>query len=360
MKFLVTICYTLVVTIGSAQVDTVVVKDYAKVLITTDNSGAIIPVTELGVVKQAGFFLNGMPEGKIRICNDDELSVWTDGKLLRTLSECEFIDPKLLFQFSKKDTIYMSFSAASKFENFRCELVIFEEYQLLRDESSKPRNTRSAFQEFNIIALIILLCSFAIFTSSFPSRLTYFLSKTFSLKASAYQFTNTSFFYRANVYMAFIVCMTIAYEIIYIDQKIDLAFVTSPVDLGEFLLLWSTITAWIFSFYFVKRFLVQIVAGLFNMRKLRDWQLFDLVNFMGYFVLVLFIVVLWDFILKSSGDSWISSYFSSYFIFVLLLFEIWFIAKFVTNSSYQKLLIISYLCATELIPAIFIMVWFFK
>ena len=360
MKIHIVLICVLLVEVAVAQVDTVVVKDYANVLITTDNSGSITPVTDLTKINQAGFFLNGVPEGKLRICNDSELSVWVDGSLIKFLNGCEYLEPEEVFTFSDSDTVYLSFNVQSKFENFRCEQVIFEEYQLLREDTSKPRDVRSAFQEFNIIVIIILLCAYAVFTSSFPTRLNYFLGKTFSLKASSYQFINTSFFHRANLFMAFIVCLTISYEIIYINQKIDLAIFSTPTDLGEFILRWLVISFWIFLFYFVKRFLVQIVAGLFNMRKLRDWQLFDLVNFIGYFVLIMFVVVLWDFILKSSGDTFIGSYFASYFLFVLLLFEIWFIAKFVTNSSYQKLLIISYLCATELVPSIFIMVWFFK
>ena len=335
------------------------VKDYTGIFITTSESGNTAPVTDYSTIDKAGFFLNEVPEGTLRICNDQELFAWVDGRLVLSTTGCIFIDPKILFERATSDSIYFSFSASPKFENFKCELVIFEDLQVLTDEVSRPRQVRDPFQEFCIIVLLILLLGLGLFASTFPGRLNFFISRTFSLKSSAYQFTNTSFFGRANIAMILLVCLTAAFEIIYIDQKIDAEF-AKPLSLGGFSLWWLTITMWLCLFFLGKRILTQAISRLFQMPKLRDWQLFDLVNFSGYFVLVLFIIILWDFILKSQTSTWVNSYFSYYFIGVLLLFALWFIIKFVINSSYQKLLIISYLCATEIIPSILLMVWFLK
>lgn len=348
--------------IGSlwAQSDTIVVKDYTKIFITIDNSGKVNPVTDFAEVKKVGFFLNEIPEGTLKICNENELFVWVDGRLVFSVTGCEYFAPEELFQFSESDSIFVALSTPLGFEDFQCELVVFDDLIVLRDEVSNPRQVRSAFREFSILAFIFLLAVFAFYAASFPTRLNFFISKTFSLKASAYQFINTSFFDRANIFMVLMICLTVAFEIVYVNQKVDLRIFSVPASLSGYIMLWFSITVWIAVFFIVKRALVQVIAGLFQMRKLRDWQLFDLVNFTGNFFMVLFIIILWDFILKDANESWIMVYFSYYFIGVLLLFELWFIIKFVINSSYQKLLIISYLCATELVPSILIMVWFFK
>lgn len=342
-----------------AQSDTIVVRDYTSIFITTDVDGSINPVTDYSKIDKAGFFLNEIPEGMLRICNDQELYAWADGRLVLTAKGCVLIDPKILFEQTSSDSIYFSFNAFPKFENFRCELVVFDDLLVLTDEVSKPRRVRNSFQEFTIIIIIVLIIGLGLFAATFQGRLNFFIARTFSLKASAYQFTNTSFFGRANLFMIVIVCLTAAFEIIYIDQKINGAIET-PLRLGGYTAWWLTVSVWLVAFFIAKRILTHTISGLFKMSKLRDWQLFDLVNFSGYFVLILFIVILWDFILKGQGDSWINFYFSYYFICVLLLFALWFIIKFVINSSYQKLLIISYLCATEIIPSILIMVWFLK
>lgn len=343
-----------------AQSDTIVVRDYTKIFITIDNSGQIDPVTSHSTVKKVGFFLNEMPKGSLRICNENELFVWVDGRLILGVQGCEYFEPEELFEFSESDSVFVALSTPAAFDNLRCELVVFDDLIVLRDEVSLPRQVRKAFEEFTIIAFIFLLATFAFFAASFPARLNFFIKKTFSLKASVYQFVNTGFFDRANILMVLMISITVAFEIIYVNQKVDLMIFSIPTNLSGYLLLWLTVSAWVLIFFVVKRVIVQVVAGLFKMKKLRDWQLFDLINFAGNFCMVLFIIILWDFVLKDASQSWIIPYFSYYFIAVLLLFVIWFIAKFVVNSSYQKLLIISYLCATELVPSILIMAWFFK
>lgn len=343
----------------SAQADTIIVKDYTGIFITTNEDGNTTPVTDYSKINKAGFFLNEVPEGTLRICNDQELFAWVDGRLVLSTKGCVFIDPEILFKHTSSDSIFFSFNASPKFENFKCELVIFENLKVLSDEISKPRQVRDSFHEFCIIVILVLLTGLGLFAAAFQGRLNFFISRTFSLKSSAYQFTNTSFFGRANIAMILLVCLTAAFEIIYIDQKINSEFV-KPLTLGGFSLWWLTITMWLCLFFLGKRIITQAISRLFQMPKLRDWQLFDLVNFSGYFVLILFIIILWDFILKSQETTWINSYFSYYFIGVLLLFALWFIIKFVINSTYQKLLIISYLCATEIIPSILLMVWFLK
>ncbi len=341
------------------QSDTIVVRDYAAIFITTDEAGNTEPVTDYSEIDKAGFFLTEIPEGTLRICNDQELFAWVDGRLVLNAKGCVFIDPEVLFKHSTSDSIFFSFNASPKFENFKCELVIFDDLQVATDEVSKSRQVRDSFHEFCIIVILILLAGLGLFAATFPGRLNFFISRTFSLKSSAYQFTNTSFFGQANIAMIVLVCLTAAFEIIYIDHKINSDY-SQPISLGGFSLWWLTITMWLCLFFLGKRVLTQMISRLFQMPRLRDWQLFDLVNFSGYFVLVLFIIILWDFILKSQSTTWINTYFSYYFIAVLLLFALWFIIKFVINSSYQKLLIISYLCATEIIPSILLMVWFLK
>ena len=342
-----------------AQIDTVVLKDYAKVLITTDQNGHIQPVTNLAEVNRAGFFLNEVPEGTIRVCNENELFIWVEGGLISSIIDCTTIEPISLFKFSESDTIFVSFSS-SKFEGFKCELISYERFKVFKEEVSRPREARRALHEFNIILIIIILAIFGIYAASFPNRLKFFVSKTFSLKSSSYQFINTSFFASSNLFLMLIISTTVAFEIIYVNSKVNFGIYEEPSDMIGYLGLCLKITLWIIGFYLSKRVLILIMSSLFKMRKLKDWQLFDLLNFSGYFILILFCITLWDFIFKSSGESWIHTYFFYYFIIVLILFELWFIIKFVINSSYQKLLIFSYLCATEIIPTILVVGWFFK
>ncbi len=344
--------------LGYGQQDTLVLEDYVKILVSTDTEGKVTALTSLSNEKEVGFFLDKADrDGKIRICNNEELMGWVNGRLVFSIDGCDLFDPSYFFDFSLSDTVFVSFST-SKFENFRCERVVLGEFVLVKEEGPEPRVVRDYFREFNIIAIATLIFSLALFAVKHPARLSFFINKTYSLKASSYQFINTNFFGSPNLIMMVILSFSIAFELIYIGYYSD-SFQYER-KLGGFIVNWFVVSIWIMSFFLIKRVLIHLVANLFKMRRLRDWQLFDLVNFTGYFSLILFIIILWDFIIKSPNDSWINSYFSAYFLIVLILFELWFVLKFVTNSSYRKLLIISYLCATEVIPSIFFIEWFFK
>ncbi|MEQ9006385.1 MAG: hypothetical protein RLP12_00770, partial [Ekhidna sp.] len=179
---------------GFTQQDTITVIDYTKVMVRADSDGNVDPITALEGINQAGFFMNGRPSGQVRICNPYELFVWVNGRLLTTLKECEFFNPSDLFSGVKSDTIYISLSSKSSLEDLTCDLVIFEQLTVIKDQVASPREPRSIFIEFTIITLIILLVLVGIITSKYTSRMSYMLEKTFNLKVSAYVFLKTGFF----------------------------------------------------------------------------------------------------------------------------------------------------------------------
>lgn len=340
------------------QQDMVILKDYSKILMSTKR-GKIQPIADITSVQQAGFFLNALPVGNIRVCNDSKIIIWVNGRLVKTQKGCKLIDPVTLFKYAETDTIYVSFSVDS-FENFKCELVGLEAYQLVRSDEPTPRKVRNIFREFNIIAIAILFFCLALFSHSFPARFNYFIYRTYTLNTNSYQMIHAVFFGKANLAMMLLVSLFIAFELVYINHQTDSLLFSSARQLAGFFATWTVLTFWILMFFFAKQMLIQFVAGFFKMKRLKNWQLLDLVNFFGYFALLPFIVIFWDFVINISMKDWIGSYFVYYFLISLLLFELWVIVKFIMNSSRKKFLMISYLCATEIVPTMFFVGWLFE
>lgn len=345
---------------ATAQRDTIVVTDYTKLMVGTDRLEEVFPVTSLEEVNQAGFFLNGVPNGKMRICASEDLFIWVNGKLIDVIDECNFYEPEKFFQHALSDTLYISFSSEKNLSNLRCELVIFEDLLVIRDQVASAREIRDAFNEFNIIALLLLLLFLGIIVSSFPSRVSYLVQKSFTLKASAYEFVNTGFFTGASMYVLGFYALALAFAGIYLDTLLSYGLFEQPESLTGFLVTWIQIALIIFMLFVLKWIVISIVAGLFRFRELKNYQLFDFLNFnLVLLIPILFFLVL-DFILNDSSQSWISSGYMMLFPITLILFVIWFTLKFVNNSPRKKLSIISYLCATEIIPVIILLGWFFK
>ena len=343
-----------------AQTDTIVVTYYTKVMVSTDESSRTIPVTTLEGISHAGFFLNEIPNGSIRICSENELFVWTNGMLLDVLNECKFFDPNTFFSVAKSDTVFISFSSQSTLEDLNCDLIVFEELQVIKDQVSLPRKVRSEFEEFTMISLLVLILILGFVIAEYPSRISYLLEKSFTLKASAYEFVNTNFYTGASIYLLAFYSLALAFVGVYLDALLDFKLFEQPESLVEFIFNWFKISGAIFGLFIIKWLVISIIARLFRFRDLENFQLFDFLNFNLVLLIPALLFIIFDFVINDKSQSWISSGFMMLFPAMLILFVVWFTLKFVNNSSRKKLSIISYLCATEIIPVIILLGWFLK
>lgn len=343
-----------------AQQDTIVVTDYTKVMVSTDSDGEVYPITNLEDTNQAGFFINNKPAGQIRICHSEELFVWANGKLIDILSECKFYKPEQFYSKSNSDTVYISLSSKGSLLDLKCDLVVFESLLVIKDEVSVPREVRSAFKEFSIIALIVMLAFLGLIITAYPARISYLAEKTFTFKISSYEFVNTNFFSGGSMYLVSFYSLVLSFIGLYLNGLVHIELVQTPTSTGEYLWKWVQLALLVFTLFFTKWIIISVVAQLFKFRGLKNFQLFDFLNFNLVLLLPVLLFVVVDFVLNTAADTWISEGFLILFPIILILFVIWFTLKFVNNSPRKKLIIISYLCATEIIPAIILLGLFYK
>ena len=344
----------------AAQQDTIVTVDYTKVMIATDSGGEVYPITSLDDEQQAGFFMNEKPEGTVRICHPEKLFMWIDGQLFDTFSGCRFYNPETLFQKKKSDTIFVSFSTRNSLSELECQLVIFEELHVVREEVAIPREVRDRFNEFTIISLLLILGFLGVMISSHPSRVSYLFEKTFTFKSSAYEFINTAFFSSSSMYLLIFFSLSLAFTGLYLNVLLSKHFFSIPETTGGFLWLWIRLSFGVFSLFIIKWLVISLVAQLFKFRGLKNFQLFDFLNFNTFLLLPILLFIVLDFIINQPADSWVGPGILVCFPILIVLFVIWFTFKFVSNSPRRKLMIISYLCATEIIPVILLIGWFYK
>lgn len=343
-----------------AQKDTIVVTDYTKVMIVADASGNVSPVTSLDEVDNAGFFLNGRPAGDIRICHTEELFVWVDGQLFDAIDGCVFYAPEVFFERASSDTIYVAFSANKSLAGLSCDLVIFEDLLVVKEDIANAREVSDSFTEFAIVSLLILLMLVGIIGSQFPSRVAYLFEKSLTFKISAYEYINTGFFAAPSMYLMLIYSFALAFVTLYLEGLTHLDLFILPSSTMGCLLLWLKVGGVIFLLLLVKWAVISVIALLFKFRGLKNFQLFDFLNFNVLLLIPMVLILVLDFVLNHPSDSWVSDGFVLALPISMILFVIWFTLKFVSNSPRRKLIIISYLCATEIIPLILLMGWFYK
>lgn len=346
--------------IAHAQLDTVVVYDYTKVMVTVDANDRLTPVTDLTDLQQAGFFIIGQPEGNLKVCNETPLYLWVNGRLYARINGCDFFEPQELFSYAESDSIYVSLYAENHLSEIECQLILFEKLQILKEDPALPRLARNEFREFTIASILILLLLFAFLVIQHPSRVGYLSSRTFTFKISSYEFINTNFLSSASIILLLTLSFLLSFFVVYLDQHLMLEILTENDSFWRLLNSWMVIGGGITILLFIKWIVVSTVSALFQFREINNYQLFDFLNFLFVGGVVIFLGVVLDFVLNPHVNSWIGPGFVYVFMVVLILYIIWFTFKFVNNSPRKKLLIISYLCATEIIPAILIFGWFLK
>ncbi|SNS53743.1 protein of unknown function [Ekhidna lutea] len=360
MKNIVSLIFIVQTLLAFCQQDTVVVTDYTKVMVGTDVNGELFPITSLENVNQAGVFINGVPNGRIRICNPANLSIWVNGRLQDLIIGCEYYTSKDLFLSSKTDTLFLSFSSPHTLENLKCELVVFEDLLVIKDEISIQREVRNTMSEFVISSLIILTAFLGFILLKFPGRVSYLLEKAFTFKVSAYEFINTSFFGSSSMSLVAFYSLSLSFVAVYVNSLLGLNFFIYPTSFTEFIWSWLKIACGVFGLFIIKWLVISAVAALFRFRGLKNFQLFDFINFHTILLLPIMFFLVTDFIINTAAESWITDRMITLFPVGIILFVVWFTLKFVNNSPRKKLMIISYLCATEIIPVIIFLGWFYK
>lgn len=361
MKIILTI-FTILISLTSwGQADTIVVHDYTKLLISVGAEGEVRPAINLDETTQAGFFLNEIPEGQIKICNENLTYVWANGRLIDSFDGgCMLYEPSQILSIAGRDSVYVSIYAQEGFSSLTCQLITFEDLLIIKEDPKNPREARSYFREFNITCVILLLLSLGLILLKSPARMTYVLSKALTFKTSSYEFVNTNFISVDSIQLTSIMALFASYFTIYYDQLLGLKILSVEDNFVAYLFEWIRLGLIIFGLILVKWMVVSAISKLFSFREINNYQLFDFVNFTIFLFIPVFVLTIIDFVVNPPHSSWIPTQLEYVFPSILILFIIWFSFKFVSNTPRRKLMIISYLCATEIIPALMFLGWFYK
>ncbi len=342
------------------QQDTVVLEDLTKALVSLTESGLAKPVLDAKETNSGGLFIGANSGDVIRICNEDKISVWVEGRLVSVIDQgCEIHSVEALTKIANKDTFYLHFYSEATFEKLRLDrIAVISETEKLGTFGLK-RSVRNPYREFLIVGLIFLLSAFGFISMRFPNRIKYLYSRGFSLKESSYELVEVEFFKPAGWSFGIFLSLMMGFFWVSFTQP-TYQIGSEGFDLGTLSLEWVKTSGLVLLLLVGKWILATIVSGLFSTSKIYEYQLFDFINASLSLGFMLFVVFYVDFIFELRllrGET------NEIYIFIVLqlIISMLFLAlKFVNNYPHKKLLIITYLCATEIFPAIILIGWFYK
>lgn len=362
-KLLFTFIILLESTLGLAQADadTVVVTDFTNAMVFAEADGKLQPIVDLSAHVSSGVFLDNKIEGIIRVCNPSPISVWLNGKFFKRIEQgCEMLDIKELIAFAGEGRFFVNIHARDNLAQLRFEEITIRQSLVLAEQENLNRPVRDYFREFTITGLIFILLMVNILAFSRSSRINYVLRRTFSFKTSSYELVNTQFISVVGLSFCLLASIIIGFFWSYLVLGNLPEELANRMTYEAFIFKWLRASGIIFSLFIIKWILALLFGSLFDFKRISEFQLFDFVNICLIFSGLLLTILCFDFIFNLTVSAWMDKKIIAIILIILGSFIIYFGWKFVNNSPDKKLLIISYLCATEIMPAILLIGWFFK
>jgi len=335
------------------QIDTTIVKDFTKALVRVAEDKTR-PITEVSGIRSGGFFIPRGYEGTLKICNRYPMTLWMDGRLVKQIKGCENVDFSDFDLLKSRDTIFINLFSEEGFSELRLEQIKISSQEVKKSDNKLARLPDNQFKEFIIIGGVFFLIIAGAFIVRFPNRVNYLTNRVFSLNSNTYSLANTRLFSSVGLSLCSLLSLVFGFSWVFIIQG------ELEKELPGLVMKWLELSSYIFLFILFKWFFSLVISKLFYFKNLYEFQLFDFMNFLTISGSIVLGIMALNFIF---GWPVLTLGIKGLVVLYLLtlVFSIIFIGlKFVTNSPRKKLTIISYLCATELIPSILTVGWFFK
>ena len=319
-----------------------------------NSQGEALPATSLQGLNAVGFFLSDQLSGSFQICNDQPISIWVDGELEYTLSGCDTLSVEGLRDLGKTKNTFVNIHSRSGLDKLMLYQLKDTAPNKVTKGEKRKRPSSDHFDEFVLMGLIALMVFAGWLSTQYSNRISYLLNRTFSLKFNTYEFANTQLFSTVGISFCLFASMLLAFFYVY-----NLRIATSGTAL-ELLGEWGQTALYISLFLLAKWINSVVVSRLFNYKLYYEYQLFDFVNLIVIVSIISFFPVVLDLVFDWSDHIFVTQSLRIIFASTLVISIVFIGLKFVNNTTSKKLPIISYLCATEIIPAIIIVGRFFK
>lgn len=129
--------------------------------------------------------------------------------------------------------------------------------------------------------------------------------------------------------------------------------------LSNYISEWVVYALLIMAFLLSKRFLIQIFGEIFQMRGAIYLQVFEYLRTIFILLSIALFVYVLFFYLFGTASQWLISNMAGFAIAFLISVMLLMFYKLAFETRYQKLHLFSYLCATEILPAILLIKWMF-
>ena len=347
MKLTIVIAFVIFSHSSFSQIDTVVVADLKEIMGSINSSGIEVPVSAVRA-KTTDFFLDKSLEGALKICSQGTTYFWLNGRLMNTFSSCKFFEIKNLSEKSAGERLHISLHSKGGIENVTCEHVVFKSSPDVKEDYRKLRESRKVVDEFLIIGILLISLFLGWTMTTNPSRIDYVFKKSFSLKLGSYEFVSTSFLNKSN--FQFLLLLSFILGLLSLSGALLNHEEAGFESMRGIILAWIKGSLFVLLLLCVKWIITSLISLLFGFKKTNEFHFFDFQNFLLLASSLVIFTYFIGFTICPSLQMFVQNGAEIIILLMFTAYLAWFSIKFIKNSSGSKLQIITYLCATEILP----------
>ncbi len=330
-----------------ANTDTVLVEDLRYSWLSMEDNEAR-PIINPEKVNLLSFTLKNTSDEILKICNDEPFDLWINLKLYETaVVGCITADLATIRTNYGLDEINVQVRSESGVDQMSTGLYTLE--NPVDSTISFLTTGDQTFMTFYVIVLVILLFFTAFFKRYFAQRFEKIFFNPFKYRGASTEDFYSDFFDAANVVSLAYFSLLISFCIHYFRQKSGVGFIES-VDLLSMLGVLLLSSGASILFFIIKYLWSAAIALIFGFRVANNIHNQDFINF---FTLVFYVVLVFSLIDYSFAYNavlipiGIPSVFTAV---AIIIFQIGIYLKLQRYIPHNKIMIFSYLCATEFIP----------
>lgn len=325
-----------------ASTDTVFVQDLRYSWVES-NQGVPTPVNSPSSVRLISFAVPEDGGDLVRVCCDEPVDIWVNLRLISSgKAKCQVFSIDSLSSHFRSDSLVFQISSSFGLSELSTTLLLVEEDS---EEDLTILSRNKDFRNFFVIGLTLLVMVLSVARITFPQRFSRIYLNPFKAGGSTIEDYYDGFWDQGN--MAFLLWLSLSLSFL---LTCSFPGVNDQI-FGEIIQTWLIIWVWVLVFMAFRIIVVSVVSRTFKLSAMAGIQNHDFFNYLFWLMLVVFMGVF----LGVTSFSWLGLFSGQtlikLIIFFLLLYQFLSYLKFGSLIPRQKILIISYLCGTEMMPA---------
>ncbi len=298
----------------------------------------------------------------VRICIPQGTSVWANNQLIisETLEDCITAELSEWRRDLGVDSVFIVLHhKAGILASARINRALKAETSVADEIILKPLpRTKSSIDQFVLTFIIIFLAILGFFRLQFVRIFRSFtnLNRVLSFGVRDETVSGFRLLSGQSVTIHLLVSVLIGFFIVLYSQSFQTESATSATHVTR-LYEWLLYSVAILFFLMIKRVVIQLFGSMFQLRGAMYLQVFEYLRSIFLFFSAALVLYVLAFYLWSPASIWIVNHLFGIAVgcisFTLLLV----FYKLAFETRYQKLHLFSYLCATEILPAILLLKW---